>query len=112
MTERTATSRQGGSTVGKPSASARYTRFTDSQLDAASTWLRDRGPAPWSKRFKIEGGNVVGDLRGMSPVIREMVRDYFDAIQLMTPGQIRQLTTAGPGEGIALVEDVLKGAGR
>jgi len=112
MNERTATPGQGGSTAGKPPTSDRYSAFSTKQLEAAGTWLRDQGPTPWSKRFRIEGDNVFGDLRGMPPVIRQIVCDYFDAIQLLTPKQIRQLVAVDIAARVQLVDQVLTEAGR
>ena len=112
MNERTATPGHGGSTVGKPSTSGRYSTFTTEQLDAAGVWLRDQGPTPWSKRFKIEGDNVVGDLRGMPPVIRQMLREQFEALELMTPSQVRQLMASNAEGRVRLVNEVLMEAGR
>jgi hypothetical protein len=94
------------------SAADRYTRFTADQLDAASAWLCDQGATPWSKRFKIEGDAILGDLRGMPPVVRQMLVDYFEAIQLMTPEQVRQLVAADVGGRVSLVDQVLTEAGR
>lgn len=113
MDDRTATPGQTTeTTVGKPSTSARYSVFTDAQLDAALMWLKDQGSTPWSRRFKIEGDSVVGDLRGMPPVIRQMVREQFEALELMTPDQVRQLMAADLQGRVELVDQVLTEAGR
>jgi hypothetical protein len=112
MNERTPTPGQGGSTLGKASTSDRYSRFTDEELDAALMWLSSQGSAPWSKRFKIEGDNIVGDLRGMPPAIRQLVREQFEVLELMTPTQVRQLLAADLEGRVRLVDHVMTEAGR
>lgn len=98
--------------MGKPSTSDRYSAFTGAQLDAALMWLRDQGTDAWSKRLKIEGDSVVGDLRGVPPVVRQMVREQFEALELMTPDQVRELMGSDIEGRVKLVDQVLTGAGR
>lgn len=93
-------------------SAGRYSRYTDEQLDTALVWLKDQGSTPWSKRFKIEGDFVVGDLRGVPPVIRQMVREQFEALELMSPAQVRQLMAADLQGRVELVDQVLTEAGR
>lgn len=112
MNERTATPGQGGSTLGKAATSVRYSSFTDAQLDAALMWLMSQGAPAWSKRFKIEGDYLMGDMRGTPPVVRQLLHDLFEAIELMTPEQVRELMLCDVGERTQLVDRVLREAGR
>lgn len=91
----------------------RYGDYTDEQVDAGAQWLHDQGYGAWSKRLKIEGDYIVGDLRGVPPIVRQMIREQLVAMhQLMTTEQwaeYRQLDTAGRVE---LVDQILTEAGR
>jgi hypothetical protein len=92
--------------------SDRYSVFTDEQLDATLNWLMAQGAAAWSKRFKVDGDYLVGDLRGMPPLVRQMLREQFEAMELMTPAQIRELMLSDVKGRVQLVERVLREAGR
>jgi hypothetical protein len=112
MEERTATPRQGGSTAGKPSTSARYANFNSDQLDAGVQWLKSQGADAWSKRLWIDGDYIKGDLRGVPPVVRQMVREQLAAIQLMTAEQYADYWERDVPGRVALVDQVLTEAGR
>jgi hypothetical protein len=112
MNDRTSTSGQEDSIPQKVSGITRYSHFTAEEMDTAAMWLSAQGSAPWSKRLKIEGDHVLGDLRGMPPVIRQMVREQFEALELMTPAQVRQLMAADTEGRVQLVNEVLTEAGQ
>lgn len=112
MNERTATPGQGGSTPGKASTSDRYASFTNEQLDAGLLWLRRQGLEAWSKRLWIDGDHVKGDLRGVPPVVRQMIREQLVAIQLMSAGQFADYWERDTAGRVALVHRVLAEAGR
>jgi hypothetical protein len=90
----------------------RYRAFTHQEFDAGLLWLRNQGLEALSKRLWIEGDYVKGDLRGVPPIVRQMLREQFEAMLLMTDEQYQDYRGRDVEGRVRLVDEVLTEAGR
>jgi hypothetical protein len=66
-----------------------------------------------AKRIKFEGDHVIGDLKGMPPVVRRLLQEQMVAIhQLMTSEQFADYLERDTAGRMELVDQVLTEAGR
>jgi len=77
-----------------------------------TAWLRGQGQTPWLARMKFDGDTARVDLRGIPPIIRQLLRDLFGAIELMDSEQIGRLLAGSLQERATLTHQVLTEPGR
>lgn len=90
----------------------RYADFSEADFDSAIAWLQNQGSTAWCSRLKHDGDWVKVDMRGMPPLMRQIVHNEFDALELMSPAQVRQIVDGTLEDRIRVVDQVLTEAGR